>query len=280
MSGNPSHAADWYLFAAIVLYACGQALQMGTNAARLAGVRAKRVATGLTLFSLFANTARLMNFVYVILISPIIDYHKNVGDPAGLETKLRLVMLGSTVGILIGGVITPWWSRLLERGIGSFERYHSLPRAMLQLLRPATLWSALRDFRLPTLAMLRYSPANLPKGFLWWNVVVMAFWIAGPIAAYLASALGKDVAVTSVNLSGAITGIATITLTFLVDPPAALVTDQAAHGMRPESDVKAMLVYLIITAFIGSLLAQLLLHPAAEFIASFAGFLYGHGAHR
>jgi hypothetical protein len=256
-----------FLSVTALLYMFSTALQMGTNAARLAGVRTKRVATGLTLFNLFATTGRFLSLFYMPLIGSLADKSERLQDPNIFRDDMRFVMAASTVGILLGGAFVPWATRLLERGIVSFERRHSLLRAVAQLLRPRVALSALRDFRLPRLSMLRYSPANLPKGFLWSNVVVMAFWVAGPLAAYYAGVLIPADRLTAVSLSGLITGVSTLTLTYIVDPTAALVTDQTAHGIRPESDLKAMILYLILSAVIGTIVAQLLLVPAADIIS-------------
>ena len=266
-----------YLALAAVLYLFAQALQMGTSAARLAGVRSKRVATGLTLFNLFATTARMLNLVYAPLIGALIDISRRSGDVAAFERDLRVIIGAATLGSLLGGALTPTFARLLERGIASFERSGSLIGAILRLARPTTFASALAEFRRPRLDMLRYSPAGLPKPFLFWNVIVMAFWVAGPLSAFYAGVIDSKVTGTALLLSGLITGVATVTLTLVVDPTAAVITDQAALGMRPESDIKAMLLYLVVGAVAGTLLAQLILWPAAHIIVAVARFLVEHG---
>jgi hypothetical protein len=250
-----------------LLYMFATALQMGTNAARLAGVRTKRVATGLTLFNLFGTTGRFLNLFYLPLIGSLADKAGRLNDPKMFETDMRWVMGAATIGIVLGGALIPWASRTLVRGIAAFERRGSLIHALAQLFRPSVLMSVLRDFELPRLSMLRYNPANVPKGFLVWNIVVMAFWVAGPLAAYYAGVLEPDYRLTAASLSGLITGISTLTLTYIVDPTSALITDQTAHGIRPESDMKAMILYLVLSALIGTLVAQLLLVPAADIIS-------------
>jgi hypothetical protein len=262
-----------------VLYAGAQALMMGTGACRLAGVRTKRVATGLTLFNLFATTGRLLSLFYQPFIGVLVDNAKNAHDPAQFEWYARIIMAAATIGAVLGGVLTPTATRLLQRGIVSFERRGSLLQALAQLGRPTVMLSALGEFSVPQPSALRYSPRNLPKAFLWWNVVVMAFWLAGPLSAAEAAVLSPKFAVTAVYLSGLITGVSTLTLTLIVDPTAALVTDQAAVGMRPEYDVKAMLLYLIISGIVGTLLSQILLYPAAHLIAWAAQLLNAHGLH-
>ncbi|MDQ2818012.1 MAG: lipid II flippase Amj family protein [Candidatus Eremiobacteraeota bacterium] len=278
--GRGSASLSTYLIVAALLYMCAQALQMGTGAARLAGVRTQRVATGLTLFNLFATTGRLLSLVYQPLIATLADHARAVrGGGAGFEHDMRLLMLAATLGAIIGGALIPTAALVLQRGIGSFERSGSLVRAMSRLGRPSVIGSVIAEFRMPRPAMLTLSARALPKGFLIWNMIVLAFWVTGPLAALDAGVLSPQAAVTAVSLSGLITGVATITLTLIVDPTAALITDQAAIGVRPEQDVKAMLLYLVLTAVIGTLLSQLLLHPAAALIAAVARFLYGGPFH-
>jgi len=266
-----------YLVLAAILYMFAQALQMGTSAARLAGVRSKRVATGLTLFNLFATSSRMLNLIYAPLMGALIDISRRTGDIAGFDRDLRVIIGASTLGALLGGALTPTFAVLLHRGITSFERSGTLVGTILRLARPATFASALAQFRMPRPSMLRYSPASLPKAFLFWNVVVMAFWIAGPLSAFYAGVIDSKVTGTALLLSGLITGVATVTLTLVVDPTAVVITDQAALGMRPESDIKAMLLFLVLGAVVGTLLAQAVLWPAAHLIVTVARFLVDHG---
>lgn len=279
MPHGPAETYSPYLILVALLYMFAQALQMSSGAARLAGVRTKRVATGLTLFNLFATTGRLLALVYMLFIGVLADHARAAGDPSIFEKNMRIVMLAATAGAALGGVLMPSAARLLERGITSFERSGTLVGTLARLGRPATLFSAFGQFAMPSPSMLRHSPHGLPKAFLWWNIIVMAFWVTGPLSAYYAGVLEPTFFGTCVAASGLITGVATITLTLIVDPTAALITDQAAHGIRPEGDVKAMLVYIVITSIIGTLLAQLLLRPAADVIAFVAQFLNVHGIH-
>ena len=265
--------AGWFLPIAALLYTFAQALQMGTGAARLAGVRAGRVATGLTLFNLFATFSRLLSLFYMPLIAALADRALDRRAPAEFEGEIRVIIFAATFGAVVGGLLLPTAARLLERGINSFERRGSVLAAMAQLFVPRTAVSALGEFRLPRTSMLAYSPQALPKSFLLWNIVVMGFWVTGPLAAYYAGVLLHSSMATAISLSGLITGVATVTLTLIVDPTAALITDQAAAGKRPIDDLKAMLVYLVVTTVIGTLLSQLLLYPAAQVIAYVARFL-------
>jgi len=265
--------AGWFLPIAALLYTFAQALQMGTGAARLAGVRAGRVATGLTLFNLFATFSRLLSLFYMPLIAALADRALDRRDPGEFESEVRVIIFAATLGALIGGLALPTAARLLQRGIHSFERRGSVLAAMAQLLVPRTAVSALGEMRAPRFDFAAYSPRALPKAFLIWNVIVMGFWVTGPLSAYYAGVLLHSSMATAISLSGLITGVATVTLTLIVDPTAALITDQVAAGKRPIEDLKAMLVYLVVTTVAGTLLSQLLLDPAASVIAYVARLL-------
>ena len=258
---------------AALLYMVAQALQMGTGAARLAGVRAGRVATGLTLFNLFATFSRLLSLFYMPLIAALADRALDRREPAEFESDIRVIIFAATFGAILGGLALPTAARLLQRGIDSFERRGSVLSAMAQLLVPRTAISALGEVRRPRFDFSAYSPKALPKAFLIWNVIVMGFWVTGPLAAYYAGVLLHSSMATAISLSGLITGVATVTLTLIVDPTAALITDQTAAGKRPIADLKAMLVFLVVTTVVGTLLSQLLLYPAAQVIAFVARLL-------
>jgi Amj-like protein len=265
--------AGWFLPIAALLYMFAQALQMGTGAARLAGVRAHRVATGLTLFNLFATFSRLLSLFYMPLIAALADRAVDRRSPDEFEGAVRVIIFAATIGAAIGGLLLPTAARLLQRGIDSFERRGSVLAAMSRLFVPRTAISALGEVRVPRFDAWSYSPRNLPKGFLIWNVVVMGFWVTGPLSAYYAGVQLHSSMATAISLSGLITGVATVTLTLIVDPTAALITDQAAAGKRSIDDLKAMLVYLVLTTIVGTLLSQLLLGPAASVIAYVARML-------
>ena len=57
-----------------------------------------------------------------------------------------------------------------------------------------------------------------------------------------------------------------------IDPNTAFIVDQTVRNERPRRDVGAMIFWLIVTAFLGTLLAQLILGPAAQYIAAVANF--------
>jgi hypothetical protein len=114
---------------------------------------------------------------------------------------------------------------------------------------------------------------TIPNDFLILNIFVQAFWTVGWMSAVYAGALESKLAITAVSLSGIITGVSTIILTIFVDPKAALITDQAAHGIKTEEQIKAVVMFLVIGTVIGTLVAQILFKPASWLIVQVASHI-------
>ncbi len=256
-----------------------QAIQIGAYAARLAGVQTGRIATAISLFNLFVLASRLANLAYAPMLGTISDRAAHAArDPhlaaaaiGQFDWQLRAIVFAGTLGTALGGFLLPTFLMLFVRGIGAFERLHSVPRAVLRLADPRVFFSVLRSVRFPSPRVLgTFSLSHVPKGFLVGNVIVTGIYAIGVVASVYASILQPDIARTSVLLSGIVNGIATVAFTFIVDPTSAYITDQAVKGERTIGEVRSMVFYLALTAVIGTLLSQAILYPAAVFIGGVA----------
>jgi hypothetical protein len=273
------------LVLAMLLNAVVQAIQIGAYAARLAGVQSGRIATSISLFNLFVTASRLASLFLTPALGALADAaahgagpqaHSVAPDVAGtLEMQIRFIVLAGTVGTALGALLLPTFIALFLRGIAAFERTGSVLAALSRLADPRVMWSILSGVRLPSLATLRrFSPSLVPRKLLIFNVLVTAVYAIGVVAAYYASVLNLAARTTATGLSGLINGIATIAFTLVVDPTSALITDRAAKGERSLEEVKAMVFYLALTAIVGTLCSQAILHPAAVAIAYAAGLFY------
>jgi len=121
----------------------------------------------------------------------------------------------------------------------------------------------------PSFAEARSLPYGaIPRKLIVGNTVIMLVYSIGVVAAYYASVLNLDARGTAIGLSGLVNGIGTVAFALFVDPTSAYIVDQTVRGERPVSHVHAMIVVLVMSAFVGTLLAQLVLFPAAEYIAA------------
>ena len=282
---------SWQLVGALILNAIVQAVTIGAFAARIAGVVTRRIAISISLFSLFVTASRLANLVYTPLLGGISDVARNVvahaeflktpaiAEPAlaQYEWQLRAIVFAGTLGTMIGGILLPTFMYLFVRGIGSFERLDSLPKALLRMFDPAVLRDVFRSLRAPNPASWgRFKLAHVPPKLLIANTVLQSMYAIGVVAAVYAAVRDPLHATTATLLSGIVNGIGTIAFTLFVDPTSAQIVDQATHGKRSLDDVKSMVFYLTATTIVGTLISQLFLYPAALVIGAVAR-LVNHG---
>jgi len=237
---------------------------------RLAGIRTKHIATSLSFVNATLLVARLSNMFQAPFLGGMVDTAVLRGTPDVLVNNFRLIIFAAFIGNLIGAGLSPFFVAMYSRAIVRFEYIGSVPRMIGQALLPKNIIGFYKVFRWPTRLSFRdLSLGNIPKTFLVLNVFMVSIYAIGVLASMLAGAMVPDYRVTATQLSAIVNGIATILLTLMVDPIAALITDQAARGKRPERDVRAMVFYLVLGRVVGTLIiSQILLIPSAEYIRS------------
>ena len=95
------------------------------------------------------------------------------------------------------------------------------------------------------------------------NVLAVALWTIGVFAALYAGYLDPALRVTASQLSSVVNGVATIMMFAFIDPHMSVMTDDVVDGRTSQSQFRRAVVWLVGTRLAGTLLAQLLLVPAA-----------------
>jgi hypothetical protein len=98
------------------------------------------------------------------------------------------------------------------------------------------------------------------------NVVAVALWTVGVFAALYAGYLNPQLRVTSSTLSSFINGVATILMFVIIDPQLSFLTADVAEGRLSEPRFRRAIVWLVGSRFACTVLAQVLLVPAAGLI--------------
>ena len=276
------------LILAMALNAVTQAIQIGAYAARYAGVRTHRIATSISLFNLFVTASRLAALFLTPSLGALADNATRTAiaeklsavSPetfARFDLQMRLIVAAGTIGTIVGGFLLPMFIYLFTRGIRSFEQRNSVFRALIRLGDPRVMMDVLGSIRLPEIPTVwAYTREAIPPKLLFGNLVVMAIYAIGVASAYEASVLNLDARTTAAGLSGIVNGVGTLAFTFFVDPTSALMVDQAVKGERSLDSIRAMVIWLTVTAIIGTILSQLLLWPGAWVISQVAS-LFVHG---
>ncbi|WP_245574333.1 lipid II flippase Amj family protein [Desulfovirgula thermocuniculi] len=263
-------------------------------AVRLSGVTTRRLATAYSLFQIISLVASTANLIQAPLLSSVVERTINTGlhgSPMALVESpfyqqqlqqlckdIRLVIFSATAGTFLGVLATPAFNYIFTRVIFLFEEAGSIPRLIIFLSSPRLLARTLRK-RPGYLKVLRSSlperPRNIPLAFLAANTLVIGIWTTGVLSALYAGALLPDYRSTASLLSGLVNGVATILSAMIVDPTAAMITDQALRGTRDQQDVRQMVYYLCLTRVLGTILAQALFLPSAYLIKEVAQFIAG-----
>jgi len=264
-----------------------QAIAIAAYAARYAGVTTRRIATAISLFSLLVTASRLAALFMTPSLGALADgtanaalrEHRTVVTPQSLhvfDAQMRIIIAAGSVGILLGAVLLPMFLAAFTRGIASFERRGSIPSALIRLLDPAVMVWLLRHLRPRRFSLRDFPISHVPRTLLAANVVLFAVYAVGVVASYYASVIDLGARTTASGLSGLVNGIGTVAFALFIDPNTALIVDQTVRDERPRQDVAAMIFWLVVTAFVGTLLAQLILVPAAVYIAAVA-HVWPHG---
>ncbi|MDQ0286715.1 hypothetical protein J2Z49_001829 [Desulfofundulus luciae] len=258
-------------------------------AVRLSGVTTRRLATAFSLFQIISLLASTANLIQAPLLSSVVEKTINTGlkiasgsllesplyhyQLTQLSMDIRLVIFSATVGTVVGVLLTPAFNYVFTRVIFLFEEAGSIPRLIVILLSPHLLARTLRKrpWYLGALkASLPGRPKNIPLAFLIANTMVIGIWTTGVLSALYAGALLPEYRSTASLLSGVVNGVATILSAMIVDPTAAMITDQALRGTRDQRDVRQMVYYLCLTRVLGTILAQVIFLPAAYLIKDVA----------
>jgi len=237
-------------------------------AARLAGVRTKHMALAASLFNVLALTARAANAFAGPLIGSMTDLAVTGQNTTSLLNNYRIVLLGATLGTILGALGIPTLSRLLTAGVASYELRRSLPKVIIRNASVRGLWHLKKEWMPPRPGVVRQSwRSPLPKRFLAASVLVTAIYTVSNFAALYASAVVPEGARTATSLAPLFTGTGTLLNILLIDPIAAMITDEAQRGERPLADVTHITIWQIGARLAGTLLAQAFLYPAGESMA-------------
>lgn len=241
---------------------------------RVAAVRTKRLAMALSLFNIIVLFARTANMIQAPLLGSLVDFSIAHGTVFALQDEFRFLILAATIGTVLGALMIPTFVSIFVRGITKLEDTGSVPKLLITGTSRRGAKAIRNSITYPSRKMFRnLRVANIPKTFLILNVVITSVYTIGILSSIYAGAMLPAYRLTASQLSGIINGGATILFALLVDPKAALITDQAMGGERKTQDVNAMVAMLVGGKIFGTLLAQLIFLPAAALIVYFTGFI-------
>ena len=235
---------------------------------RISGTRAGTIAVSFALFNIMILGSRTANTFQGPLLAKRIEQSLTHGFLQGAATDFRLLLIAATGATLLGILVTPTFQRLFTGAVDKFKDYRSISRMLLKGVTPKGLAYIGSSITIPSKENLSFykNHDHIPFRYILYNTIATAAWSTGVLSALYAAYLNPDVRVTSSQLSSIINGVATIILIVFIDPYFSILTDDAAGKRIEQGYFRRSIIWLGASRLAGTLLAQLILIPAAMLI--------------
>ena len=240
---------------------------------RIAGIRTRRIAVSLALFSILMLLSRTSNsFLGPFLAKRVetgIDQHVAAST---LLLDFRWLLFSASLATIIGAILIPTFQRAFCRAVEHFQVHRSVPKLLLHAVFKGGLSYLTTSASLPKPANVTglRQKSGVSVSMTAMNVIATALWTVGVFAALHAGVLDPSVRVTSSTLSSIINGGATIMMAVFIDPHMSGMTDDVIEGKIEESQFRRAVVWLVGSRLAGTLIAQFLLVPSAVGIVGVA----------
>ncbi|NBV16447.1 lipid II flippase Amj family protein [Janthinobacterium sp.] len=240
---------------------------------RIAGIRTRRIAVSLALFSILMLLSRTSNsFLGPFLAKRVetgIDQHVAAGTLLG---DFRWLLFSASLATILGAILIPTFQRAFCRAVEHFQIHRSVPKLLLHAVFKGGLSYLRTSASLPKPANVTglREKSGVSVSMTAMNVIATALWTVGVFAALYAGVLDPSVRVTSSTLSSIINGGATIMMAVFIDPHMSGMTDDVIEGKIEESQFRRAVVWLVGSRLAGTLIAQFLLVPSAVVIVGVA----------
>lgn len=243
---------------------------------RISGARVKLIATALSLFSTLVIVSRFSTMIQQPLTAKLIAEAPDLNKLHYIEEQYRILIGVTSIGVLLGILLFPTFINIFSRAIIQLSNQRgSIIALFVNQFNRNGIRKIVMCFRLPRFSYLKgITLKTIPKRLFVINVIISAVFTIGVLSSIYASMIvPKDFAQAALMSSGIINGIATILLTLFIDPKASVLADRVMKKQTDYIYLKSYSLTMISSKFLGTIVAQLLLIPAAYYVAWFAKWI-------
>lgn len=236
---------------------------------RIAGVRTRRIAVSLALFSILMLVSRTSNSFLGPFLAKRVETNLDGAGDLALLGDFRWLLVSASLATVAGAFLIPTFQRVFCRAVLHFQVHRSVPKLILHGFFKGGL-SYIKDVAsVPAAKNMSSMRAGhgVSARITLLNVAATALWTVGVFASLYAGVLDPSVRVTSSTLSSIINGGATIMMAIFIDPHMSGMTDDVIEGKVTEPQFRRAVVWLVGSRLAGTVLAQALLVPSAMLIA-------------
>jgi hypothetical protein len=236
-------------------------------AARIAGVRTRRIALSFSLFNILVLVSRTSNSFQMPFLGKRVERTLNFPGH-NLLADFRWMLLSASLATLIGALFIPTFQRIFSRAVLAFQTHRSIPRLMLLAWSQGGITRMRDSISVPVSANITGMRAahGVSATMIGLNVFSVSLWTVGIFASLYAGYLNPQLRLTSSLLSSIINGGATLLMFVIIDPQVSVMTEDVVEGRLGEPGFRRAIVWLVGSRLAGTMLAQLLLAPAASLI--------------
>lgn len=240
---------------------------------RLGGIKLAKIMVATSLTGIILLISRTSNMIQGPLVGGMVDVAKENGDPSIVIMPFRLILLSASIGTLLALFLYPTFTKLSISMIKRLEVDGSI-FGMMKVTNIQKLRYTRQYVTIPRLEMIhRLRIGGIPKRIMLINMIVTGVYTAGVLATLYATLLSPQSATASNQMTGLINGIATILLTLLLDPQIAILTERSLQQKNGVAIMNKTFGWLMISRFLGTVLAQLFFIPFANVIVWTSSFL-------
>ncbi|MDF3835449.1 lipid II flippase Amj family protein [Cupriavidus basilensis] len=238
-------------------------------AIRIAGVRTSRIAVSFALFSVMMLVSRTSNSFLGPFLAKRVETSLLVEKSSHLLTDFRWLLVSAALATLVGALLIPTFQRVFSRAVQHFQVHRSILKLILHGFFTGGLSYIKDSATVPAKAhvVAAHRGHGVAPSVIALNIIAVALWTVGVFASLYAGYLDPSVRVTSSTLSSIINGGATIAMALFIDPYMSALTDDVVEGKVSEAKFRKAVVCLVGSRLAGTLLAQVILVPAASLIA-------------
>lgn len=239
---------------------------------RIVGVRTGRIAISFAVFNIFALISRTANSIQAPLMAKTIESTIKIGNPQNLLFVFRWILFFTTLGTIIGALLMPTFIKFFGKAVETFSIYRSIPKLLLHGFSKSGVEqfkSSVTKPKKENLAQLK-SLKMIPKKIILLNTIAFAISTVGILASLYAGCLNPELRTTCSTLASVINGMSTLLMFIFIDPFISMLTDDVIKGECTELQFNRCIIFIVGGLIVGTMLAQLLLVPAAEAISFIA----------
>lgn len=244
-------------------------------AVRLSGARVKMIASALSLFNLMVIVSRMANMMQQPFTGSLVDLAPQENTLLYVENQYRVLIASSTAGTFLGILFLPTFIALFSRAIIHLsEARGSILLLVKKGLSFEYIKRGIKHIHVPKMSyFMAINLKNIPVKLFILNMIITSIYTIGVLSALYAALLVPDRSSTAIMASGLINGIATILLVILIDPKISVLADDVVNNKGSYSRLKGISLMMVTSRLLGTVLAQLLFIPGANYVAWLTKFI-------